>query len=435
MPHLVVLALAVAVGAFSTCVQATGYFLNGAGTNARAIAGAGVALAQDPMAVAANPAASVALEGFQYEIGVTLLRPRPELYAGPLPDQPFPDGAFPINPGRYESDPEVPLQVAGTFAVPNGAANWRLNEKWAVGFSVYGNGGLNATFDDFDNELCPPGTQGSGVLCGGTLSSDLAQTFLAPHVAWQPIPWLRLGVSPLLVWQVLEITGFGAFSGRSQDPDNFSDNGHDHALGYGIKGGVQVEPWRRLSLGVVVQSKIEMDEFDDYAGFLPEQGLLEIPPYFQVGLGWNLTPRLTLALDYSRIFYSSVSATGNPGSSSAPFGADDGPGFGWDDVKTYKLGVIFRATQRWEFRAGYATSNAQIESNDVFFNLVSGSIITDEFDLGVGYNFDPQSSVQASVHLFDSAKVTGPNPTLPEQALELHVYGVSLDISWQRRFQ
>src|SRR3546814_6383466 len=50
----------------------------------------------------------------------------------------------------------------------------------AAGVAVYANGGLNATYEAFDNPGCPAGTAQRGTYCGGGASNDLAQLFIAP---------------------------------------------------------------------------------------------------------------------------------------------------------------------------------------------------------------------------------------------------------------
>lgn len=193
----------------STAVNAaTGYFLQGYGTNTRALAGAGVALVDDPMSVAANPAAAVALTGRQFQLGSTNIKFSPKVAVDELPPPPYAPGSFPLQPGLYKGNPNVPAEVSGGFIIPHGALTWRLTPQWAAALTVYGNGGLNSTFQaQGQNPLCPPGTRGSGLLCGGTLQSDLTQTFVVPSVAWQPLPWLRIGGGPVGVWQAIEIRG------------------------------------------------------------------------------------------------------------------------------------------------------------------------------------------------------------------------------------
>jgi long-chain fatty acid transport protein len=416
-------------------VQATGYFLNGAGASARGMAGAGVALAEDAMSIANNPAAAVGLSGRQWQIGSIFLHPRPKVIVGEQPQEAPPPGAIPLRPGIYSSRPEVATQAGGTFAIPFGAISWRLNERWAVGLSVYGNGGLNSTFRaNAPNPNCGPGTRGEGLLCGGTLSSDIGQTFISPTVAWQPLSWLRLGLAPQIVWQSLEIQGFELLAGQSNDPDNFTNNGHDHALGYALMGGLQINILDKVQFGLVAQTKTEMDEFDDYAGLLPEQGKLDIAPYFQAGLAWDVSSRLTFAVDFQRIYFGSVSATGNDVVTGEPYGADNGPGFGWGDTKTWKFGFRYRANDDWTFRGGYADGRSQIESDEVFYNLVSGSILADRFDIGVTRRVGEKTYLDATLGYFPDQQLTGPNATLPEQEITLSLGGVAVDLGIGRRF-
>ena len=59
-----------------------------------------------------------------------------------------------------------------------------------------------------------------------------------------------------------------------------------------------------------------------------------------------------VALDAVRINYSDVPAVSNPSANQAPLGADNGPGFGWNDVSVVKLGAVHAYDDRLTLRAG-----------------------------------------------------------------------------------
>src|SRR3546814_1872054 len=120
----------------------------------------GAAMAEDATAAATNPAALSPLPDDQITLGLSLIHAEPGYRASsfPPPAQPPPAGSFPLQPGNVDANPDVPADI---FLAPQGAASWRLDERSAAGVAVYANGGLNATYEAFDNPGCPAGDRKS----------------------------------------------------------------------------------------------------------------------------------------------------------------------------------------------------------------------------------------------------------------------------------
>lgn len=119
-----------------------GFFAHGYGTQSKAMAGAGVALALDSLAPATNPAAIVWL-GRRNDIGLSLFNPvRGHSVSGE------PTGAcasdtqctFGLGPQNLDSGLEL-------FPVPSFGLVRPWSERSAFDLSVYGSGGLNTDYD------------------------------------------------------------------------------------------------------------------------------------------------------------------------------------------------------------------------------------------------------------------------------------------------
>lgn len=413
----------------------TGYFPNGWGPIIKGMAGAGIALnGTSPLSGANNPAAILGVADRELQLEVLLLHAKPEFDIGPLPagSGPPAPGSFPLNPGKVEANPDVPLDI---FIIPQGGMNWRINERTAFALIVYANGGLNTTYGNFDNPTCPPGTEGKGVFCGGRAGIDLVQVFIAPTLAIQVNDWWRVGVSPILALEAIEIRGLSAFAPRSVDADDLSDNGHDYALGYGLKIGTQVQATDGLSFAAVFQMETDIGSFDDYDGILPDDGQLDIPAYAAVGLAWRFLPRWTVAFDVQRVFYSDVAAQGNEPDTPRQLGAEDGPGFGWEDATMYKLGLRWSPPGNWTWRAGYSrVDSVPIDDDELFFNLLAQSILRDNFAVGATWAYSGATSLDLSFLYSAKNSIDGPNPLFPEQEIEVSLEGYELDLSWRHRF-
>lgn len=413
---------------------ATGYFPNGWGAINKAMAGAGIAMdGQAPLAAANNPASILTVADAEFQFNLLLLYANPEFeISDPAP----PGGAFPeLKAGSYKGDPEVPLN---TFLVPQGGMNWRVGERGAFAIVVYGNGGLNTTYDNFDNaDFCPPTSEQEGIFCGGGAGIDLVQIFISPTFAMQVTPRLRLGVSPILAIQGVEVRGLSFFAqlGLSSEPDSFTDNGHDYELGHGFKFGAQFQLFDTLSLGAVVQTEVDVGSFEKYEGLLPDGGQLDIPGYISLGLAWRLAPRWVLAFDAQKIYYSDVAAQGNEPDTPRQFGAKDGPGFGWEDTSALKLGVQWDAPGDWVWRAGYAhVLDEPVDDDQLFINIFAQSIMRDQVAFGATWEYSTETTLDFSFLWGIENSISGPNPRFPAQEIEVSLSDYELDLSWRHRF-
>lgn len=429
--------LALAVILFAPEAQAAfGYFLNGAGGNNRATSGTGVAFTEDPLGLATNPSGMVDLPGGnQWQLGVTLLRAGLGFKASEFepPDGGIPAGAVPIRPGTYHHDPDVPAQAGGVFPIPNGAAAWQLDENSAFAIGLYGNGGLNNTYQSFDNATCPDSTPQQGVLCFGDLALDFAQSFIAPTYARRLTPAIRVGASILAVWQTLEIRGLQILADASRDPEKLSNNGHDDAFGIGAKLGFQYRLGPTWHLGVSYQTETYMQRFKDYAGLLAERGKFNIPPLGQIGLAWDASPRWQFLVDLQKIWYSDIPAISNSQSAAGKFGSDNGPGFGWDDVTAYKVGVRFEAGPHWTLRGGYSVHDSPLP-RPLLFNVIALSTFEEQINGGISYRMDGHNSLEAGFTWSTRQTHEGPNPTFPRQTLSGNNEIITLDLNWRRYF-
>lgn len=429
------LSLVVVLMFTETALASNGYQLNGWGAVSRGMSGAGIALVDDAMGAAGNPASIATLEGNQWQIGTTILHARPSFRAGEIPaGQPTP-GNFAYRPGTVRGDPDQASQVSKIFFIPHGAVSWQLNDYSTFGVAVYGNGGLNATYQSFDNSgVCPPGTPQRGVLCFGDAASNIAQVFIAPTYAFKLNNWLKLGMSALAVGQSIEIRGLGLFAGQSKNPDRLTNNDHDYSYGYGVKVGSQIKISQRLRTGITYQSRVFMTKFDKYAGLLAEDGGFDIPAYIQVGLAWDATSKLTLVGDFQQILFSEINALGNSSAAPGRLGDADGPGFGWDDVEAYKVGARYRHSAKWTWRVGYTRTKQPVRPSDVAFNLLAGSTLDDHFNVGFSHRFSPRNSLDMAFLWAPKNSVSGPNPQVPGQQLTTSLEAFTVDVGWQHHF-
>ncbi|ALE16092.1 putative facilitator of salicylate uptake [Altererythrobacter epoxidivorans] len=380
-----------------------GYFANGVGARHKAVAGAGVADARDATAITINPAGLANLDENEVAVALSLFNPNREftVTGGPgfLPD------------GTTESNVDI-------FPIPNFAIAYKVGENGTLGFSLSGNGGLNTNYSAVDNPACSSGPfpASDGVYCGGKSGVNLMQLFFSAAYA-HDFGAVKVGVTPIFAVQRFRARGLAAFGGVSSDPTNLTDNGQSYSTGFGARVGVQVDPAPGFRIGATYQTKFSMGEFDEYAGLFADQGGFDIPSTWQVGIAADVSPQLTVMADYRRINYSDVTSVNNPSSVMLPFGSTDGPGFGWDDVDAYKLGVEYRPDEGSAFRFGYSHNSQPISGDDVTINVLAPGVQKDHFTAGASFAMGDSSTLELALMHSPGESVTGievtpmgPNP-------------------------
>jgi long-chain fatty acid transport protein len=283
----------------------------------------------------------------------------------------------------------------------------------------------------------PPQANG---LCGqGRLGVDLSQLLVAPTIAWKIAPEHAIGISPLFAYQRFEAVGIQLFTQLSQAPANVTNQGYDSSTGWGARIGYMGKFGSGVAVGASYTTKMSMGEFDKYKGLFAENGGFDIPAHFALGVSFEPAKNWLVALDWMRIGYSDIKSIGNPSTNRAPLGSTDGPGFGWQDVDVWKLGVQYVASPALTLRAGYNRSDNPITSRDVTFNILAPGVIKDHLSVGFTYALDKDSEItMAYTHAFENS-VEGAsffNAFAPGMGgtEKIEMYQNSLGIAWAKRF-
>ena len=384
--------IALALAFTSTGALATdGYFAEGYGMRARGMGGASFATALDAMGGANNPA-SMAFVGNRLDLGIYWFSPDRSAER---------TGSMPSLNGSTTSD-------STDFYIPEIGVNWMLRPDMALGLTIYGNGGMNT---DYPGGEINCGFGPANLLCGqGELGVNLSQLIVAPTFAWQFAPQQSIGISPLFAYQRFEAKGLQAFDNPMQSfsafPGYVTDRGDDSSTGWGVRLGYQGK-FDAFRIGVMYTSKMSMGAFDAYKGLFAEQGGFDIPSHYGLGVAWEPDSQWLVAFDYERINYSDAASVSNPSTNQAPLGADNGPGFGWQDIDVYRLGVQYRIDPTWTVRAGYNRSDNPIMSRDVTLNILAPGVVQDHVTLGFSYTINPTSEISMAYgHAFNN-DVTG----------------------------
>jgi len=132
-----------------------GYFAHGYGMKSIGMGGVGIALPQDALAPATNPA-GLTMVGDRLDIGAAIFRPvRGSNIQGNL----------------FGPDASYDGNDSSSFVVPEFGYSKTINPRLTVGVAVYGNGGMNTDYKQ------SPFTRFGGASPAGV---DLMQLFIAP---------------------------------------------------------------------------------------------------------------------------------------------------------------------------------------------------------------------------------------------------------------
>jgi long-chain fatty acid transport protein len=363
-----------------------GYFAHGYGVKSQGMGGVGIALPQDALGAAANPA-GMGLIGDRVDFGVTWFRPQREAEITGTP--------FGFADGKYDANDSE------NFFIPEFGYNRVINPDVTLGVSVYGNGGMNT---DYKKAIPYFGTSAPRM--------DLAQLFIAPTATWKINESNTIGVAVNLAYQRFEMKGLEFFaSPASAHPNNVTNKGYDSSYGAGIHIGWIGQVNDAVTLGASYQSKTYMSKFDKYKGLFAESGDFDIPETYGLGIAVKATHALTVAADVQRINYSDVDSVGNSVNNlfvnGQQLGSKNGPGFAWKDVTAVKVGASYAWNEDLTLRAGYNHSSQPIRSSETLFNILAPGIVQDHVTLGATYILANKSELSFSyMHAFEE-KVRG----------------------------
>jgi len=475
------LALAVASVLAAPVAHATnGYFGHGYSTKEKGVAGAGTAYSQDALASATNPAGMVFV-GSRLDIGAAIFSPSPRGYTttgGPaIPGDgsvsvfdgagvcqtPHPSGngacapPFSLTPGSVDSNKDF-------FLIPHFGYNHMLDENSAVGISIYGNGGMNTQYES-GSAVLPNGAKPGlpietkpGTFGAGTAGVNLEQVFFNISYAKKLKQKHALGVSLIVAAQRFSAQGLENFGQFSVDSTKLAGDKHDVVWGAGIKIGYQGEVSKGFRVGASYQSKISMSSFDEYSGLFAEGGDFDIPPTYNIGISYDITPSSTFIADVQRIEYEDVASISNPvsrltdgscndalnstianGGTPTPasgagcLGGSDGAGFGWQNITIIKLGYQFDVGDN-TYRVGYSHSQQPVPNSESLFNIIAPAVIQDHFTAGMTMRLSGNQELNVSGMYAPKESVSGANPFDPSQQVEIEMSQWEVQAGWAWRY-
>lgn len=339
-----VLTASVLFAAAPLALATQGTFPHGYGVKSEGMGGVVLALPQDSLVGASNPAGMVWV-GTRVDAGVALLK---------------------VDNGvEFAGETVSGIEDNDLYIIPQLGANRMLDEVSSLGISIVGNGVGTAYGSDSNvGGLERPG-------------SEFQQMVATLSYARQLDEKHSIGLGLMLIRQQLDIDGTSSIG---------LPEGRDESYGAGLRLGYLGRLTDELSFGVSYATRGYMGKMKRFDKLLAEGGDLDMPANYGLGLSYKRGD-WTLAADVQRILWSDVKAFGNPGVSramGAP-GDSDGPGFGWRDQTVYRVGVAWDASEQLTLRAGYNDANQLLDSRDGYLGLLAPAANHRHVSLGATY--------------------------------------------------
>jgi len=380
--------LALSLLTVSTAFATDGYFSHGYGVRTQATGGVGIALPQDSLAAASNPA-GIAWTGNRIDGGLSWFSPSRSIdITG--------NGVPGVN-GSYEGNDKK------NFWLPELGYTRQLNQDVSVGIAAYGNGGMNTDYGK--NPYAGFGSKGSAGV-------NLEQLFISPSLAYKVNDQHAFGAAINFAYQRFSAKGVSVFSSASIDSKNLTDNGNDSSTGWGLRLGWSGQITPALTLGATWASKVKTGNFEKYRGLFAQGGGFDIPENYGIGLAYKVHPQLTLAADLQQIKYGDISSIANPLANlfaGNPLGSEKGAGFGWRDITVVKVGAVYDYSKDLTLRAGYNHGGQPVPASETFFNILAPGVVQDHLTLGATYKVANGSELSFSyTHGFNKT-VNGSN--------------------------
>lgn len=332
--HLVsAVSLLIGMAVSGQALASNGYFAIGYGTKSKGMGGVGIALPQDSLASATNPAGMVFV-GDRFDIGVNALQTQATATAL-----------------LVEVNHKDAFQL-----IPHLGYNGMLDTYSSIGVSLYSNDGIYSRFPNYEQ----------------TLEQGFANFSYAHKIGDRS----SLGGSILVAVQ-------------NYETDNLVYASQDTTTGIGLKLGWQGYLGGGVSLGATWQPKIQMSEASAFSLATGVSGEFDIPSTYGAGIAWNFKG-FTVALDYQRINYEDVATLGNPIADPVD------PGLGWDSINVFKLGFQYEFNSL-AIRAGFNHGDSPITETNLDLNALTPVFIQNHITAGLTAKFGQSSELNIAL--------------------------------------
>jgi len=186
--------------------------------------------------------------------------------------------------------------------------------------------------------------------------SQLKREILTPGLFHQIDQNSVLGVSAVLAYQRFSAPGLGYMARQDSDPLLRQSSSlyayEETTFGTGVRLALRNELIPGMAFDAGYQSRIDMEEFNNYRGVYSEPGDLDIPAKAHLGLELKATENAYFTVGVDHVLYSDVNAFPSrflPERFVSLLGDSSSPEFAWDDLTVYSVGWRWRQREDVEW--------------------------------------------------------------------------------------
>ncbi|MBL0145511.1 MAG: outer membrane protein transport protein [Chitinophagaceae bacterium] len=316
---------------------------------------------------------------------------------------------FSVNAGLFYSSPALSSTVPttdgpfsgvtkdarGVSVMPALAMVWgKKDSKHTFGVSAFGISGFGVTFpENYNNAINMPQSMGGF----GRIQSDYQLMQVGFTYAYKVSKQFSIGLAPTFNYSSLKLAPNPLSSPSPTLGYPVSDKAT--ALGIGAQFGLFYNSGKGVKLGASYKSKQMFKDFDFTNTYLDGSKApnvkfkMNYPSILSLGIGYSQN-KIDAALDYRFVNYKNTEAFKAKGWTNTASVA----GFGWSNISVVSAGIQYKGINKFPVRIGYTYSSNPISSELAFFSTPATAVIKNAFQIGFGYEFNKNVTVNAVYH-------------------------------------
>jgi hypothetical protein len=166
----------------------------------------------------------------------------------------------------------------------------------------------------------------------------------------------------------------------------------------------------RLSWQMGVQSRVNMDAFNNYHGVYSEPGSFDIPASANAGIGVALAPQLTFDLGVERVMYSNIApftSAALPTRFLVLLGSSISPTFAWQNLDVYSAGWTWLDPSNGVWSLHYTTREQPLPTSPLLQAALEPYLASHNIEFGFARGFGRNSDLHLAASYAPSEFVLG----------------------------
>ena len=319
----------------------------------------------------------------------------------------------------------------GVSPMPALAMVWgKEDSKHTFGVSAFGISGFGVTFpEEANNPLSPsfnpmensnPINYPQQAMGFGLLESDYMLLQIGVTWAYEISDNFSIGIEPTLNYGALELSPNPTASPTAA---GYGISDKASAIGFGGQVGVFYESDGGFKLGASYKTTQSFGDLEFENTHLNNQTTtnsfnMDYPAILSIGTGYS-NETIDFALDYRMVDYENTDGFAEKGWTQTGSVA----GFGWKNINIISVGLQYKGFEKLPLRVGYTYSSNPIDEELAFFSTPATAVIANAFQLGFGYEFSDNFTLNGVFHHGSSDGKTEGQVLNPMMASAANPYG------------